>query len=663
MPGIPRVRQDPSRDLTCRAPRGVQNSAEPLSSSRPDPLFEPPPELPAVEPLGSAEETPDPVSDPGKGLGLAVKGALAVGLASLLPAAIALLVLDRSGRSEAIAAAVIATVGLAILAYLLLARRWARPLGSLTDTAAQLRDGHLSARVEIERSDELGRLASSLDGMAERLDESAAKIRVDVEELRSSLALTKTILGTVDEGLLLIRPDLTIEVEHSTAAETMFDRDHLAGADFLALVREIVPEQLHAATERFLHLVFDGARSDEVLARVNPLREVEVAAVEGDDEKGRRYLSFAFKRVWHEGAVDHVMVIVSDATSRVLLARELADSERRTERQADLLLSVMHVQPDMLRDFIEGAHRELQAVSAQLREDPPADRAPVERETRYRNQLAEIARAVQSIRGAASMIGIEYFETKAGELEERLIALRERAALSASDFVPVVLELSEMLEGLSEVRELIGRFRAVHASMRGLLARSDIDLLSNLVQGFVRQLGEQHDKKATVRFQTAEDLRISFRQKAALRDVLEQLTENAIVHGIETPTERRAAGKPEHGSIDVAVRRSGDRLELLFRDDGRGIEYRKIVERAREMVKVERDLLDELIDREKSTWKADALNQLVFHPGFTAADPTSDGGDGLGLSAVRERVIRLGGTIDMRQKPGQYLEVLLSLPQ
>ena len=192
---------------------------------------------------------------------------------------------------------------------------------------------------------------------------------------------------------------------------------------------------------------------------------------------------------------------------------------------------------------------------------------------------------------------------------------------------------------------------------------SDTEALSALVTRFVADLAEKSGKKVAVAFRAPGGLAIPFKYKSALRNVMAQLVRNSVVHGIETPAERQVAGKQEEGRILVAARQNNGNLELLFKDDGRGIDYKQVIERVRELAKGEPSLLEPLVDREQNRWKLDALDQMVFHPGFsTAGETTEDAGRGVGMSAVRDALARLGGKISLRQKSGQFCEFHIVLP-
>lgn len=548
------------------------------------------------------------------------------------------------------------------LAYFFLARRLIQPVQGLARAASLVSEGNFDVRAPRGGRDELGMLASSFNTMVDRLRENTQGLQVANTELRRTLDMTDTIMENVREGLFLLSSDLRIEPRYSRALESILGEEGLAGRSFLDLIRRLTPEKIYELSGRFLRLLFNPEKTDSVVSKINPLKEIEFSLQHSSGHFEQRFLAFSFQRIWDEGTIRYAMVTVVDVSSRVLLSRQMEESKRRMERQAELLLSVMHVEPALLRDFFEGAHSELEHVSQLLRDGQGDDATGGSRSISRRRLVEEIFRRVHTIKGTASMLRISYFENAAHQLEDKLSRLKSRTSLDGKDFLPVVLELSEMIDNLVELKQVIERFGEMKRTSLDP-SGGDVALLAEVLQRFVADLGAKHGKKALLRFQFAERLAIPFRFKAALRNVMAQLVRNSMVHGIETPAERSSAGKPEHGSIQVAGRRTDGKLEFLFRDDGRGLDYKKIIERAREMAAVDPSLLDRLVDREQNRWKASALNELVFLPGFTTVEGASeDAGRGYGLSAVREELRALGGEITVRQKPGDFCEFHIVLP-
>lgn len=135
--------------------------------------------------------------------------------------------------------------------------------------------------------------------------------------------------------------------------------------------------------------------------------------------------------------------------------------------------------------------------------------------------------------------------------------------------------------------------------------------------------------------------------------LLDHLLRNAVAHGIESPEERRAAGKAEFGQITLAVRNLGSEIELLVQDDGRGLDYAAILERARAAGLLSPDARPDEA----------SLARLVFLPGFSTASELSQiAGRGVGLDVVHSEIQALGGRIDLVSAPAHGTTFRILLP-
>ena len=109
------------------------------------------------------------------------------------------------------------------------------------------------------------------------------------------------------------------------------------------------------------------------------------------------------------------------------------------------------------------------------------------------------------------------------------------------------------------------------------------------------------------------------------------LVRNCVDHGIETPDERAAAGKPRTGKIVLAARTDGDLLAITVEDDGRGINPQKVRAAA-----LKKGIIGE---QQAASLSARAALDLIFTPGFSTRDQAGEtSGRGVGLDVVRKRV-------------------------
>jgi two-component system chemotaxis sensor kinase CheA len=139
-------------------------------------------------------------------------------------------------------------------------------------------------------------------------------------------------------------------------------------------------------------------------------------------------------------------------------------------------------------------------------------------------------------------------------------------------------------------------------------------------------------------------------------DPLVHLLRNALDHGIESPAERRANGKPETGTLRLSAMRERSRIIIRVEDDGRGIQRDRVLARAVQNGLVARDEAAGLPDEE--------VYRLLTRPGFSTAETVTDvSGRGVGLDVVATRVRALGGMLEIYSEPGRSTSMTLQLPQ
>ena len=176
--------------------------------------------------------------------------------------------------------------------------------------------------------------------------------------------------------------------------------------------------------------------------------------------------------------------------------------------------------------------------------------------------------------------------------------------------------------------------------------------LADRLYRVVRQTSKDLDKRANLEIRGGQvELDRSVLDKIAAP--LEHMLRNAVAHGLEDGAGRRARGKPEIGEIAVSLRQEGNEIVLVLSDDGAGLDYGRIRERA-----VTAGLLgaDEAADEAR-------LAEFIFAPGFsTAAELSQTAGRGVGMDVVRTEIASLGGRVEIESAAGQGTEFRLILP-
>jgi signal transduction histidine kinase len=476
---------------------------------------------------------------------------------------------------------------------------------------------------------------------------------------REARQQTQDILGTVKEGLFLLDSDLRIGKAHSAALSTLFRRDHFDGLAFEELLRGLVTDATLATATKYVKLLWGERANENLIKSINPLAEVEVIIDQGPTGRDTRYLEFNFHRVRRDGDLRQILVSVNDVTSRVMLARELKDSQDSASTQLDMLLGILQVEPDQLAEFLSNSYAALRMVNTVLK-------VPAKSDSEFRNKIDLVFREIHKIKGEATALGLGSFESRAHAFEDLLQGLRERPALTGNDFLPLVVRLDDLFGHLKSIRDLIGRLEGLRSAARlgatqavpvgtgfpspaAPMASDLAGMLDSLAQRVAAQCGKKVRLVALGLDQVPEPY------LKAVREVAIQLVRNSVVHGIEDPQVRLGLRKDATGELRIEFARRGTACELDFQDDGAGI----VAERVREAA-VRRGLLGE--EQARALDQKETLG-LIFRAGFSTRDGADrDAGRGVGLDVVRKTVRELDGKIAVATTPGRFTRFRVLLP-
>lgn len=230
------------------------------------------------------------------------------------------------------------------------------------------------------------------------------------------------------------------------------------------------------------------------------------------------------------------------------------------------------------------------------------------------------------------------------------------------DGVRAGTDYDSLLETLNEfVRDLAGTNGRLRETTKELAERvkqlqlTPFSTILAMFPKFVRDLSKEQQKRVTLDI-TGGDTKIDAAILQQLKDPLLHLVRNAIDHGIEPVEQRGKSGKSEIARLSLRVTQvEGGMVEILVRDDGRGIDTDSLRRRAAELGIMDAD--------EATSLSEEAALDLVFHSGFSTSRKVSDiSGRGLGLPIVRDTVRELGGMVECRTRPGNGTEFRLSLP-
>ncbi|WP_168734352.1 type IV pili methyl-accepting chemotaxis transducer N-terminal domain-containing protein [Pseudothauera nasutitermitis] len=456
----------------------------------------------------------------------------------------------------------------------------------------------------------------------------------------------REILDSVREGLFLLHPDFTLGTQISRSVGTLLGRAPRPGDRLPDLLGPLLFEKDLKDARDYMELLFSPHVLENLVHSINPLSCVEVKTLNALGKEERKFLSFSFNRVLDDGRVRHLLVTMQDITARVALEQQIDAERGRARQEFSSLVQALGADTGALRHFVARAETQLLQVNSLLRSlSEQAGTAEV------RKTLEKVFRLVHTFKGEAAALHLDLLADMAHNFEDELQQLHNKDRLNGDSLIQLPLQLEGLLEKIAVFKQIPlnpgtsddPAQTADHALARAL----------QLASRAAADLGKQVHTRLVFEDGALEH---PWAQDPELGSLVIQLARNAIAHGIETPAERSAAGKPEAGLLTLTLaRRASGELEIHLRDDGRGLQPAAVRQRLLDLGWYPPAELDRLSDLQ-------ILGQIT-KPGFSTAEPGGiHAGRGVGLDAVLQEVVRLGGRLWARSSPGRGSTFGIVLP-
>ena len=392
---------------------------------------------------------------------------------------------------------------------------------------------------------------------------------------------------------------------------------------------------------------------EEIEERVDRFSVSLERLTRGEDIVEAEPVAVAAAEVFEEQRDKPAAIAVIAAAAREMAQRDAGAPEQRESRAA-----LLRVNAEMIDRFVNEAG-ELSIARSRIEGEMIAFKRAMADLTdnigRMRTQLREVEIAAES-----QMQSTMKLKEEAGEafdpLElDRFSRMQELTRFLAESLGDVITLHQGLQKNLDEAELAIHAQARLNRDLQQGLMGVRLVPLGNLSDRFyrvVRQTAKELDKKANLELKgTRTELDRSVLEK--ITAPFEHLLRNAIAHGIETPRERVAAGKSEIGEIALDAVQRGNEVVLTVADDGGGLDFRRIREKA-----VETGLLAPDVELPEAQ-----LAQFIFMPGFSTASEVSQvAGRGVGMDVVRNEITSLGGRVEIASTPGRGTIFTITLP-
>ncbi len=466
------------------------------------------------------------------------------------------------------------------------------------------RPDNASARAEVLRNLHTIKGSARLAG-ALRLGEMAHRMETSVERLNSELPRSADLepIQTAFDA---------IETRFETLRNTSPDTEELAPN-----VVQTAPETVAPGEE---------AMRSEVTQKAETVAAIEPAAPgsETTGSAGLKGLSLP--------ALPLLAPVRAGAAVRV--RPELLD--RMVNQAGEVMISRTRMEAELLtlRGSLKELTGNLDRLRAQLRD------MELQAETQMQSRLAQARDADQA------------FDPLEFDRFTRVQEITRMMAESVNDVATVQRNLQRALEATED--GLVAQGRQARELQRDLLRTRMVEFegISERLYRVVRQASKETGKQVRLDI-TGGNIEMDRGVLDRMTAAFEHLLRNSVVHGIESPEARQAAGKPAEGRIEIRLNQELNDVSVVFSDDGAGLDLVRLRERAAELGTVAD--APALTDAEAA--------QLVFAPGLsTATETTSLAGRGIGMDVVRSDVVALGGRIETHTESGAGTRFRLMLP-
>lgn len=495
------------------------------------------------------------------------------------------------------------------------------------------------------------------------------RLRQADEQLLAAQRETEEIMQTVDTGLFLLDKDLSIGNQHSKALTAIIGSDKVAGRPLEEVLRNRISDKDLQTAEEFVGQLYNPRVKEKLIHDLNPLHKVMIH----DGDKGSRYLDFKFSRVYEGKDIARILVNVNDISEAVRLEQRLEKERSQSDLQIEMLTTILNVKPAVINEFIKNTQERIDKMNNVLK-NPGSSQFELE------NKLKAFYREMHSLKGEASALRLHSFTKIASDAEDKLHTLQNQDKLAGNDFLPLTVQLDELLSLANTISGLSERINEKQPSAASRSQpnqpQTEDDLQFETVEPMISVDGETGDNQDFAQYlvQFGED--IAKRQNKQItvdvskmtavipdalrgitKEVCIQLLRNSIVHGIADSQTRLNMGKDSVGRVSIAMdydNTADGCFVFVVEDDGQGIDYDAI----REKLIMSGKPYDKVAQMDKTQ-----LLNTIFSSGFsTKAYADEDGGRGVGLDIVKDKVKEYDGKIKVQSEKGKFTRFVIKLP-
>lgn len=452
---------------------------------------------------------------------------------------------------------------------------------------------------------------------------------------------TDDIMKTVNEGLFLVDNSLVISDKHSDRLTQILQKtsDEIAGHTLYELLDGMISPKDMEATELFVEQLYNPWVVEELIGDLNPLKKVTWAYMDENGVHQSKFLQFDFLRVIDDDEeIESVFVSVVDITNEIRLQHQMQKNKEQNDRQIEMISYLIGVDGGQFVNFLEQTKARLVQMNEVLKNT----------ELSLAVKAQELYRQTHRLKGDASAVQLTALSSLAHAQETILKNLSKNPNLRGDDFLPFTAGLDEMMDLTIFIEELTTKLN--------LSAKPSETKTTTYFENYAKDIAIRQQKEIALEMVGLENFDVGCKNNQGHKDILIQLLRNAIVHGVESPSDRQTKGKPTAGKVLLEVENTDQYVRLRVKDDGAGINWDKIRQKAVQMGQVNPATAEMLSSFE--------LMKLMFLPGMSTAEHADeDAGRGVGMDIIKELANEGKGKIAVNTRPNEFTEVTVTFPK
>jgi two-component system chemotaxis sensor kinase CheA len=340
----------------------------------------------------------------------------------------------------------------------------------------------------------------------------------------------------------------------------------------------------------------------------------------------------------------YLLATLRDITETIVLQSQLKLEEQKNQQRMATLYQIIHIQPAVLEQFILNTGAELEKINSSLKAN----------EQDYAGIIKVVYQSIMTIKENVVSLGLEELGRILLYLEDYLETLKNKP-VEWQDLLNLTLRVSTVQNEINNLKALFVKLGNYQVKLKEM-GENQSELLLNPLKKILEESGKKLGKEIRLNTDNFDANLIDKDYRSVVKDVLIHLVQNAITHGIETPEQRQAFKKEAAGNIYLSCLKENGKLQILFKDDGQGLNPEEIRSKIR--------LSEAFKEIDLDSLSPSKVISLIFHPDFSTTKKTDSQAvrGTTGMYAVKAQIEQQGGSLAIRTMPGKSCEFRITLP-